>query len=434
MILKSLPAFYRTKVESYGFPYSENSIFTQTYFLIRRNGSLSKALSGIRVLGATRMLAGPYVEMLLADMGAEVLHVELPGGGDDSRHFAPLINGEGSCFLASNRNKKSITLNLRTPEGQEIFRDLAKISDIVVENNRPGTMDKWNIGYEHLREINTGIIMTSVSGFGQTGPYSKRPGLDIVAQAMGGMMFMTGEKDGPPVRTGNAMGDFLGGLYATYGTLSALYYREKTGLGQHVDAALLDSIIAVLENVIPNYVGLGRITERMGSRIPGIAPYNCYLAKDGYVAIGVSSNALWKRFVEVLGRPELYDDPKFNSPSKRVENVEEVDSITQNWVAEKNVNDVVELLNEAGVICGPVYSVDQLINDPHVKARNMAPEIEHPIAGKLRVSGITPKLSLTPAGIETPPPSLGQHNEEVYKGLLNFSDERLKLLAERGII
>lgn len=380
------------------------------------------------------MLAGPYAEMLLADMGAEVLHIELPNVGDDSRYFAPLINGEGSCYIASNRNKKSITLDLRKEEGKEVFRDLVKISDIVMENNRPGTMNKWGIGYSQLKEINPGIIMTSVSGFGQTGPYSNRPGLDIIAQAMGGLMSLTGEQGGAPLRAGNASGDFLGALYAVYGTLTALYYREKTGLGQHVDAALLDSVIAVLENVIPNYTALGRITTRAGSRIPGVAPYNSYMAKDGYVVIGVSSNVLWKRFVEVLGQPELNDDPRFSSASLRIANVDAVDAITQAWVAEKTVEEVVNELNEAGVTCGPVYSVDKLIEDPQVIAREMAVEIEHPIAGKFKVSGVTPKLSATPGVIETPPPALGQHNDEIYRGLLQYSDEKIRTLTERGVI
>ncbi|MEW9673041.1 CaiB/BaiF CoA transferase family protein [Ammoniphilus sp. 3BR4] len=395
---------------------------------------MQKALSGVRVLGATRMLAGPYAEQLLADMGAEVLHIELPGIGDDSRHFAPLINGEGSCFIASNRNKKSITLDLRKPEGQEVFKDLVKISDIVIENNRPGTMNKWNISYSHLKEINPAIIMTSVSGFGQTGPYANRPGLDIIAQAVGGLMSMTGEQGGPPLRTGNALGDFLGGLFAAYGTLTALYYREQTGLGQHVDAALLDGVIAVLENVIPNYTALGKITTRMGSRLPGIAPYNSYMAKDGYVVIGVSSNVLWERFVTVLGRPELKDDPRFASPSLRVTNVEEVDALTQAWVGEQTVADVVQLLNEAGVTCAQVNSVDKLIEDPQVIAREMVVDMEHPIAGSFKVSGITPKLSLTPGVIETPPPTLGQHNQEIYQGLLKYSNEKIRMLTEKEVI
>lgn len=395
---------------------------------------MAKALSGLRVLGVTRMLAGPYAEMLLADMGAEVIHIELPGVGDDSRHFAPLINGEGSCFIASNRNKKSITLDLRKEEGKEVFKDLVKISDIVFENNRPGTMDKWGIGYKQLKQINPGIIMTSISGFGQYGPYKDRAGLDIIAQAMGGLMFMTGEKDGPPTRTGNAMGDFLGALFAVYGTLSALYYREKTGQGQHVDAALLDSVIAVLENVIPNYSTLGTITTRMGSRIPGVAPYNRYRAKDGYVVIGVSSNVLWERFAKAIGKPELIDDPRFSSPSLRVSNVDEVDRITQEWVSTKTVDEVVEILNDAGVICGPIYSVDQLIEDPHIKAREMVVEIEHPVIGKYKDSGITPKLSLTPGSVDSPPPLLGQHNDEIYRGLLGYSDEKVKALKEKGVI
>ncbi|UOF91151.1 CoA transferase [Fodinisporobacter ferrooxydans] len=395
---------------------------------------MPKALSGIRVLGATRMLAGPYAEMLLADMGAEVLHIELPRIGDDSHYFAPLIHGEGSCFLAANRNKKSITLDLRKPEGQEIFRDLAKISDIVIENNRPGTMNKWNIGYSQLKEIHPGIIMTSVSGFGQSGPYANRPGLDIIAQAVGGLMSLTGEQGGPPMRTGNALGDFLGGLFAAYGTLTALYYREQTGLGQHVDAALLDGIIAVLENVIPNYTALGKVTTRNGSRIPGVAPYNSYMAKDGYVVIGVSSNTLWQRFVAVMGRPELVDDPRFASAPLRVANVEEVDAITQAWVADRTVAEVVFVLNEAGVTCAPINSVDKLVEDPHVIAREMAVEIEHPIAGRFKVSGVTPKLSLTPGTIETPPPTLGQHNDEIYRGLLQYSDKKIKDLAEKGVI
>lgn len=400
----------------------------------QKGDSMAKALSGLRVLGVTRMLAGPYAEMLLADMGAEVIHIELPGVGDDSRHFAPLINGEGSCFIASNRNKKSITLDLRKEEGKEVFKDLVKISDIVFENNRPGTMDKWGIGYKQLKQINPGIIMTSISGFGQYGPYKDRAGLDIIAQAMGGLMFMTGEKDGPPTRTGNAMGDFLGALFAVYGTLSALYYREKTGQGQHVDAALLDSVIAVLENVIPNYSTLGTITTRMGSRIPGVAPYNRYRAKDGYVVIGVSSNVLWERFAKAIGKPELIDDPRFSSPSLRVSNVDEVDRITQEWVSTKTVDEVVEILNDAGVICGPIYSVDQLIEDPHIKAREMVVEIEHPVIGKYKDSGITPKLSLTPGSVDSPPPLLGQHNDEIYRGLLGYSDEKVKALKEKGVI
>lgn len=395
---------------------------------------MEKALDGIRVVGVTRMLAGPYTEMLLADMGAEVLHIELPNTGDDSRHFAPLLNGEGTCFLAANRNKKSITLNLRTEEGQNIFRDLIKKTDIVVENNRPGTMAKWNIGYDQLCEINKGIIMTSVSGFGQTGPYASRPGMDIIAQAMGGIMSLTGMKDGPPLRAGNALADFLGGLFGVYGTLSALHYKDKTGKGQHVDVALLDSVIAVLENVIPNYTALNKVTLRDGSRIPGVAPYNQYKALDGYIVIGVSSNVLWERFANVIGYPELVNDERFNSALARIENVDLVDEITQKWVSEQKVEEIVQKLNEVGVTCAPVYTVEDIVQDPHVLARNMVPEVDHPIAGKFRMSGVTPKLSVTPGEIYCPAPALGQHNEEIYEGLLGYSSKQLKEWKEKGVI
>jgi crotonobetainyl-CoA:carnitine CoA-transferase CaiB-like acyl-CoA transferase len=295
-------------------------------------------------------------------------------------------------------------------------------------------MDKWNIGYKHLQEINPGIIMTSISGFGQTGPYANRPGLDIVAQAMGGVMYITGEQDGPPLRTGNALGDFMGGLFAVYGTLTALYYREKTGLGQHVDVSMLEGVMAVLENVIPNYSALGTVAARMGSRIPGVAPYNSYKAKDGYVVIGVSSNAIWKRFVQAIGRTELENDPRFATAPLRVANVDEVDAITQAWVGERTTAEVVEVLNDAGVICGPIYSVDKMLEDPHILAREMVVEIEHPIAGKYKAHGVTPKLSLTPGSIDSPPPTLGQHNDEVYRGLLQYSEEKMKALSERGVI
>ncbi|MGI5912237.1 MAG: CaiB/BaiF CoA transferase family protein [Syntrophomonadaceae bacterium] len=392
-------------------------------------------LSGLRVLGATRLLAGPYVETLLADMGAEDLTIELPGVGDDNRNNFPQANGIiGTCFLASNRNKKSITLDLRTPEGQEIFRELVKISDIVVENNRPGTMAKWNIGYEQLKEINPGIIMASLSGYGQTGPYSQRTGVDIVGQAAGGLMSITGMKDGPPLRVGNALADYLGGLYATYGILSALYYREKTGKGQYIDTALVDSVVGVLENVVPNYNLLGMIQQRNGSRIGSTAPYNCFSAKDGYVVIGVTGDVLWNRLVQVMGREDLLDDPRFQTAPKRVENADLVDEVTQAWVSEKTVDEVVSLLAEVGVPCSRVNDAQTLLSDPQIMAREMLVDVEYPGVGKFKVPGITPKLSLTPGRIYSNPPTLGQHNDEVYRGLLNFSDEKMNALREKGII
>ncbi len=395
---------------------------------------MEKALSGIRVLGATRMLAGPYAEILLADMGAEVLHIELPGFGDEHRHTYPQVNGVGTCFLSNNRNKKSITLNLSKPEGQQIFKDLAKLSDIIVENNRPGTMAKWNIDYEQLKKVNPGIIMTSISGYGQTGPYKDRPGLDYVAQAIGGLMSMTGMPGGQPLRTGNAIADFLAGMFGAYGTLAALHYKQKTGLGQYVDCALVDSVAAILENLVPNYDLLGFKPERVGNRITWVAPYNTYTAKDGYVVIGVTSDNLWDKLCRALGREELIDDPKFATPSDRVMNADSVDETVQSWVGQKTVEEVVLILAKAGVPSAKVHGVDTMVEDPQIKARKMFIETEYPGIGKFRVPGIVPKLSLTPGSVDSPPPTLGQHNNDIYRGLLKFSDEKMKALAEAGVI
>lgn len=392
------------------------------------------ALDDIRVVEFTRMLAGPFCGMLLADMGAEVIHIEMPKMGDESRSFAPFLDGVGTCYLASNRNKKGITLNLKDPRGVAIFKRLVAIGDVVVENNRPGTMDRFGIGYKTLAEINPRIILTSVSGFGQYGPYSQRVAYDLVAQAMGGLMSYTGYPDTPPTRTGNPMADFLGGLFAAFGTLAALHYRQRTGVGQHVDSAMLDAVIAVLENVITNYVGLGEVIKRSGSRIRGNAPYNCYKAKDGYVVIGVSGDIIWPRLCSAMGREDLIDNPLYRTVQDRVNNVDAVDREVEAWTLTLSVNAIVAILEKAGVPCGPVYTVDQLVADPHVKAREMVVEVDYPGVGPVALSGITPKLSLTPGKVRSAPPTLGQHNEEIYCGLLGMSEAELRELREDGVI
>jgi CoA:oxalate CoA-transferase len=395
---------------------------------------MEMALSGIRILGATRLLAGPYAETLLADMGAEVIRIELPVLGDGNRQAYPVINGTGTAFLATNRNKKSITLDLRTLEGQKIFKELVKQSDVVIENNRPGTMAKWNIGYEQLKEIKPSIIMASISAFGQTGLNSSRVGVDIVAQAAGGLMSLTGMPGGPPLRVGSAIGDFLAGMNTVYGILTALHYKEKTGLGQYVDCALSDSITAILENALQNYELLKIVPKRDGSHIVGVAPWNCYSAMDGYVVIGVSTDQLWARLVQVMGKVELLEDSRFESSSSRVENVETVDEIIQDWVEGKTVAEIVNMLADAGVPCSSVNDIAALFNDPQVMAREMLVETEYPGVGKFKVVGVVPKLSLTPGKVYLPVPTLGQHTEEVLKGLLNYSDKEIKTLYEKGVI
>lgn len=386
------------------------------------------------MLDVTHFLAGPYVSMLLADMGAEVIKVERPEG-DESRKIAPIISDViGTCFLASNRNKKGITLNLATAEGADIFKRLVKVSDVVVENFRPGTFARLGISYDELSRVNPGIIMTSVSGFGQYGPYSHRTALDIVAQAMGGLMSYTGYPDGPPTRTGNAMGDFLGGLFGAYGTLAALHYRERTGKGQWVDSSMHDAVVAVLENAVTNYMALGEVWQRDGSRTRGNAPYNAYEAKDGWLVIGVTGNVLWARFAKAMGREELASDPGFGSDTARRQNVNLVDEVVSGWVKTHTVAEVIAICDEAGVPCGPVLSVDQVPDDPQVKARRMVEKVDYPGAGPVWLSGVCPKLSATPGAVYAPPPTLGQHNEEVYGKLLGFDRNYIKDLHDRKVI
>ena len=395
---------------------------------------MKRSLEGIRVLEVGKALAGPLVGMLLADMGAEVIKIEIPRIGDESRYWAPQVKGVGTFFLALNRNKKSITLNLKSEKGVGIFRDLARKSDIVIENNRVGVMAKLGIDYANLKKIKPDIILTSLSGFGQSGPYSLFPAYEIIAQAMGGMMDLTGFPDGPPLRTGPGLGDILAANSAVYGTMLALYHREKTGCGQHVDASLFEGVISSLENVITNYDTLGMVATRIGSRVRTVAPYNSYKAKDGYIVIGVCNDDQWIRLVAAMDSEELAYSSKFKTNIDRVENVDEVDCIVQEWVGGQNSHDAVAVLRNKGVPCGPVVSVEQLIRDPQFKHREMSQKVKYKEIDSFKVVGITPKLSLTPGGIYSNPPKLGQHNNEVYGRMLSYSGNEIKILEKEKVI
>lgn len=391
-------------------------------------------LKDIKVLEVAKALAGPHVGMLLADMGAEVIKIELPQTGDECRYWYPQIKGIGTFFLAFNRNKKSITLNLKSKKGIKIFYQLVQKSDVVLENNRVGMMDKLGIGYSTLKKIKPNIIFTSVTGFGQTGPYAPLPAYEIIAQAMGGMMDLTGFPEGPPLRTGPGLGDMLAALYAVYGTMVALYHREKTGQGQYVDASIYDSVAASLENVITNYDLLGLVAKRIGSRVRTIAPYNCYHTKDGYVVIAVGNNEQWKRLTAAISKKELAGSPKFAINLKRVENVDEVDRTIQDWLAERTVEDAIRILREADVPCAPVYSIDQMVRDPQFRERKLAQKVSYEGLDSFDVIGILPKLSLSPGGIHSDPPKLGQHNDEIYGRLLGYPIEEIRDLEKEGII
>lgn len=399
------------------------------------NNSRIGALEGIRILDLTRVLAGPFATMMLADMGAEVIKIEIPNKGDDSRAFGPYINGESTYYMNLNRNKKGITLNLKNEEGKELFLEMVKRADAVVENYRPGTMEKLGLGYDTLKEVNEGIVYAAISGFGHYGPYMKRPGYDIIGQAMGGLMSTTGWPGGEPTRTGTAMGDVLGGLSATIGILAALRNKEVTGKGQKVDVALVDSVVASMEIITQIYLAEGRIPERIGNRYESVYPYDSFKAKDGSLVIGAGNEKLFQLLCKVMAMPEMAHDERYNTIAKRKKAHMEVKNIIEQWTKDKTVNELVEMLLRAGVPAAPIYDVKQVVSDPHISgAREMFVDVKHPKAGDTKLTGCHIKLYDTKPSIRTPSPLLGQHNEEIYSSLLGFDKSKIDSLRSNGVI
>lgn len=396
---------------------------------------LKGALEGVRVLDLTRVLAGPFCSMMLADMGAEVIKIEQPQKGDDSRQFAPFLNGESAYFMNLNRNKKGITLNLKTTEGKEIFEELLKKADIVLENYRPGTMEKLGLGYETLAKINPQIIYGCVSGFGHYGPYKDRAGYDIIGQAMGGLMSTTGWPDGEPTRTGTAMSDVLAGLSVTIGVLAALRGREVTGKGQKVDIALVDSVVASMEIINQIYLVEGKNPQRIGNRYESTYPYDSFKASDGSFVIGCGNNKLFGLLCKVMDKAELASDERFDSNPKRVQRHAELKPIIEEWTKDKTIDEIVGMLLAVGIPAAPINTIERVVKDPHIAgAREMFVELEHPKAGKMKVTGSHLKFSDTKTSIRQPAPILGQHNEEILTNVLELSKDRIKELADKGVI
>jgi len=395
---------------------------------------MDKPLKGIRVLDLGHVLAMPTCTMQLADLGAEVIKIERPGIGDDSREFGPFVNGESAYFISINRNKKSITLDLKKEKGKKIFKDLVKVSDVVTENYRPNTMQKLGLGYETLKEINPKIIYASICGFGHKSLYQERPGYDIIAQATGGIMAITGQRDGPPTRVGSSIADIFSGSFATIGILAALRVKEKTGLGQEVDISMMDAVLSVLENAIVRYTVTGEIPKRIGSGHPSIAPFDVFETKDGWVVIAIGNDALWKKFCKTINKEDLLDDPRFTTNPERSENYKELKPIITEWSREKTVEEIVSILIKAGVPVGEVNTVDKIVDDPNIKLREMITEVEHPRAGRVKITDTPIKLSLTPGRVETASPLLGQHTEEILNELLGFSKEDIKSLKKEGVV
>jgi crotonobetainyl-CoA:carnitine CoA-transferase CaiB-like acyl-CoA transferase len=393
------------------------------------------ALTGITVLDMTRVLAGPFAGMMMADLGADVIKVEEPTKGADERHMGPFLNGESAYFMNLNRNKRGITVNLKSPKGKEVFKELVKKADVVLENFRPGTMEKLGLGYDVLKQVNPGIVYAAISGFGHYGPYKDRPGYDIISQAMSGLMSTTGWPDGEPTRTGTAMGDVLGGLSVVIGILSALHYRGVTGIGQKVDVALVDSAVASLEIINMIYLIEKRIPQRIGNRYESTYPYDSFKAADGSLVIGTANDKLWQLLCTVMNRPDLAQKQEWARVRDRVLNHVAVKIEVENWTQKHKVAELVEMLLTAGVPAAPIYNIEQVVNDPHIAgAREMFVEMEHPKAGKMKVTGSHIKLSHTPPAVRTPSPALGEHNGEIYSSLLGLDKEQLEKLKSEGAI
>lgn len=399
-----------------------------------------QALENLTVLDLTRVLAGPFCTMMLADMGANVIKIEVPNGGDDTRTYPPMreenLNGEReSLYFANiNRNKKGVTLNLKAPEGKEIFKKLVETADVVVENYRPGVMDKLGLGYDVLKEINPRIIYAAVSGFGCYGPYHLRPGYDILAQAMGGMMSITGAKGGAPTRAGSALGDILGGLHVTIGILAAVNARSITGVGQRVDVSLMDSVIAATENTALKYLESGVIPPRMGNRYAAVSPYDAFRCKDGVVIIAAGNQRLYEKLcTEILDRPDMITDPRFTDMPGRLANQDAIQEVVEEVLADYTMEEATDWILSKGIPAGPILDVSQILEDPHVKAREMFVEMDHPTLGKITVNGCAIKLMDTKPSVRTPAPSLGRDNREIYQGVLGMDDEQFLEMQEKNV-
>lgn len=390
-------------------------------------------LTGIRILDLTRVLAGPFCTMLLADMGAEVIKIEQPGEGDDTRSYPPFVGNWSAYFANMNRNKKSIVLDLKNDEAQNLFRELVKKADVVIENYKPGTMRKLGIDYDELKAINPQLVFASISGFGQYGPYKERPGYDIIGQAMGGLMSVSGWPNSPPTRSGTAMGDILGGLNCCIGILAALRGREITGRGQTVDVSLVDSVVSAMETIIQIYLVEGRIPGRIGNRYEFIAPYDTFPATDGWVVIAVGNNAVWKRFCGVIERTDLIERPDFRNNRDRVKNHVELSKIVAEWTQKRKISEIVEILLDNSIPSAPINDVSQIVNDPHIAgAREMFVEISTPEGKKMKVVACPIKFGELQAAVRTTAPQLGEHTDKVLQELMGFDEDNISRLKSFG--
>ena len=392
-------------------------------------------LAGIRVLDLTRVLAGPYCTMFLGDLGAEVVKIEQPGVGDDTRGWGPpFADGESAYFLCVNRNKKSLTVDLKSAEGISLVRQLADRADVLIENFRPGTMDQFGLGYDRLHSANPKLIYASLSGFGADGPMADMPGYDLIVQAWGGLMSITGTEESGPLKVGVAIIDLVAGLMLGKSIAAALYAREKNGVGQKLDTSLLEAEVAVLINAGSNYLVSGKVPGRWGNAHPTIVPYQSFQTEDSYLVVGVASEGIWQRFCAAIGKPELARDPRFERNPDRVANRSALIPGLSEIFRSRNNETWLRLLNEAEVPCAPIQTIDEVFHSPQVLHRKMLVEVVHPTAGTVRMAGLPVKFSETPASVRLPPPLLGEHSEQVLSSWLGISGEAVAKLKQKGVI
>ena len=392
-----------------------------------------RALSGYRVLDLSRILAGPFCTMLLGDQGAEVIKVERPGTGDDTRSWGPpFVGGESAYYLCCNRNKKSIVVDLKQKAGVELIKDLAEISDVVVENFTPGLMKRFGLDYDTLRRINPRLVYCSITAYGQDGPYRDRPGYDMVLSAVGGLMWITGERDGNPCKVGVAVTDVLTGVYASGAITSALLWRERSGRGQYLDCSLLDVQASSLANIASNYLVAGREATRWGTAHESIVPYQVFPTGDRPIAIAVANQKLWVNFCERIGKPEWSNDPRFESNAKRVENRASLIPMIEELFSHKGCDEWMQIFVDAAIPAGPVNDMEHLFDDPQLLHRKMVAEVPHPTIGTLRLCGVPIKYSETPGTVRLHPPLLGEHTAEVLTELLGLTPEKIDELKEQG--
>lgn len=392
-------------------------------------------LEGIRVLDLSRVLAGPFCTMILGDLGADVIKVEQPGSGDDTRQWGPpWAGGESAYYLCVNRNKRSLTLNLKHERGREILVELARDCDVVVENFRVGMLDRLGIGYQALSASYPQLIWCSITGYGLDGPYAERAGYDFVAQGEGGLMSITGEPDGEPMKVGVAIVDLFTGLYAATAILAALHARALTGRGQLIDVALLPATVAMLANVGSNYLISGQVPKRYGNAHPNIVPYQTFRARDGWITVAVGNDRQFRLLCRILGKEELADDPRFATNPQRVAHRDELIPLLQGVFETRDADDWLAAMIEAGIPCGPINTLDRVFSHPQVLHRGMVVELPHPTAGLVRLTGPPFILSETPAAVRSHPPLLGEHTEEILRDRLGLSAEEIARLREEGVI